>query len=127
MASSDNIIAVRDRTSFNAAGVFLLALATVAAGWFFIDGLDALLLAWQTPEYSHGPLIPVLSALMFLRELKQYPPQDGPVPDRDGAALDALVNDPWSELPVEDRSAIARVVRDAIESRARAVGVRLAP
>ena len=81
MASSENII-VPERTSFNAAGVFLLALATAAAGWFFIDGLDALLLAWQTPEYSHGPLIPVLSALMFLRELKHYPPQDGPVTDR---------------------------------------------
>lgn len=62
--------------------LFWLVLATVTAGWFFIDGLDALLLAWQTPEYSHGPLIPVLSAIMFLRELKQYPPQEGPVPDR---------------------------------------------
>jgi exosortase D (VPLPA-CTERM-specific) len=38
--------------------------------------------AWQTPEYSHGPLIPVLSALLFLRELKQYPPQPGPKNDR---------------------------------------------
>ncbi len=91
MASSENIAPARDRTSFNAAGIFLLALATLAAGWFFIDGLDALLLAWQTPEYSHGPLIPVLSALMFLRELKQFPPQDGPVPDRwPGVAVIAL-------------------------------------
>lgn len=69
-------------SGLSAWGLFWLALATITAGWFFIDGLDALLLAWQTPEYSHGPLIPVLSALMFLRELKQYPPQDGPVPDR---------------------------------------------
>ncbi|MFC3169435.1 VPLPA-CTERM-specific exosortase XrtD [Paracoccus fontiphilus] len=91
MASSEDIVSLGDRSSFNAAGIFLLALATVAAGWFFIDGLDALLLAWQTPEYSHGPLIPVLSALMFLRELKQYPPQDGPVPDRwPGVAVIAL-------------------------------------
>lgn len=82
MASSANILSVRDRESFNAGGLLLLALATVAAGWFFIDGLDALLLAWQTPEYSHGPLIPVLSALMFLRELKQHPPRPGEVPNR---------------------------------------------
>lgn len=82
MASTETIVAVRDRTSFHTGGLFLLAVATVAAGWFFIDGLDALLLAWQTPEYSHGPLIPVLSALMFLRELKHYPPQGGPVRDR---------------------------------------------
>ena len=91
MASSEDIVSLKDRTSFNAAGVFLLALATLAAGWFFIDGLDALLLAWQTPEYSHGPLIPVLSALMFLRELKQYPAPDGPVRDRwPGVAVLAL-------------------------------------
>lgn len=64
------------------AGMILLALATIAAGWFFIDGLDALLAAWQTPEYSHGPLIPVLSGLILLKELRQYPPQPGPLPDR---------------------------------------------
>ena len=64
------------------AGIIALALATIAAGWFFIDGLDALLVAWQTPEYSHGPLIPVLSGLIFLKELRQYPPQPGPIPDR---------------------------------------------
>lgn len=91
MASTENIVSVRDRASFNAGGLFLLALATVAAGWFFIDGLDALLVAWQTPEYSHGPLIPVLSALMFLRELKQYPPRPGEVPNRwPGVAVIAL-------------------------------------
>lgn len=69
-------------SGMSAWGLFWLTLATVSAGWFFIDGLDALLLAWQTPEYSHGPLIPILSALMFLREMKQHPPQDGPVTDR---------------------------------------------
>lgn len=69
-------------TQSSGAGLFWLAIATIFAGWFFIDGLDALLLAWQTPEYSHGPLIPVLSALMFLRELKQYPPNPGPIHDR---------------------------------------------
>ena len=63
-------------------GLFWLTVATIAAGWFFIDGLDALLAAWQTPEYSHGPLIPLLSALMFLKELKPYPPQPGPKSDR---------------------------------------------
>jgi hypothetical protein len=42
-------------------GLFWLVVATVAAGWFFADGLDALLTAWSLPEYSHGPLIPILS------------------------------------------------------------------
>ncbi|WP_243695871.1 VPLPA-CTERM-specific exosortase XrtD [Rhodovulum marinum] len=63
-------------------GIFWLLLAVLAAGVFFWSGIDALLTAWQLPEYSHGPLIPVLSALMFLRELKQYPPEPGPKSDR---------------------------------------------
>ena len=42
-----------------------------------------------------------------------------------GITLDALGSDRWVELPEDDRSALGRVVRDAIESRARAVGVRL--
>ncbi len=58
-------------------GLLWLLVATVAAGLFFADGLDALLAAWATPEYSHGPLIPVLSALLFLRQLKEYPPAPG--------------------------------------------------
>jgi exosortase D (VPLPA-CTERM-specific) len=63
-------------------GVVWLAIATVAAGLFFSDGLDALLRAWSRPEYSHGPLIPILSGLLFLRQLKEYPPEPGPKRDR---------------------------------------------
>ena len=63
-------------------GYIWLAIACVGAGFFFYDGLDALLKAWQRPEYSHGPLIPVLSGLLFLRQLKEYPPQPGPKGDR---------------------------------------------
>lgn len=72
-------------------GMVWLAVASLAAGWFFQDGLNALLTAWQLPEYSHGPMIPILSALMFLRELKQFPPQPGPLPRRwPGVAVVAL-------------------------------------
>ncbi|WP_318527450.1 VPLPA-CTERM-specific exosortase XrtD [Roseobacter sinensis] len=63
-------------------GVFWFVLATVCTGLFFADGLDALIRAWQLPEYSHGPLIPVLSLLLFLRQLKEYPPEPGPKRDR---------------------------------------------
>ncbi len=63
-------------------GLIWLTVATVAAGFFFADGLDALLSAWARPEYSHGPLIPVLSGLLFLRQLKEYPPEPGPKRDR---------------------------------------------
>lgn len=93
MASSEGVASFRDRAAMltSMAGLFWLALATLAAGWFFSDGLNALLAAWKLPEYSHGPLIPVLSALMFLRELKQFPPRPGPLPDRwPGVAVIAL-------------------------------------
>jgi exosortase D (VPLPA-CTERM-specific) len=58
---------------FQAWGLLWLALATLAAGAFFWPGLDALITAWQRPEYSHGPLIPVLSLFLFLRQLKHEP------------------------------------------------------
>ena len=63
-------------------GVFWLCVATISSGIFFLDGLDALLRAWSLPEYSHGPLIPALSLLLFLRQLKSVPENDGPVSDR---------------------------------------------
>lgn len=58
-------------------GMFWLIVATLAALVFFDDGVRALLEAWQLPEYSHGPLIPVLSALLFLRQLKTVPENHG--------------------------------------------------
>jgi len=71
--------------------MFWLTLAVLAAGVVFRDGITALLVAWQLPEYSHGPLIPVLSALLFLRHLKKIPVQSGPVTDRGpGLALAVL-------------------------------------
>lgn len=68
-------------------GLAILALATVGAILFFRDGVDALLRAWQLPEYSHGPLIPVLSALLFLRQLKEEPIGTGPVNRVPGLAV----------------------------------------
>jgi exosortase D (VPLPA-CTERM-specific) len=59
-------------------GLFWLLVATLGAAVFFRGGIDALLLAWSKPEYSHGPLIPILSGLLFLRQLKEYPPDPGP-------------------------------------------------
>ena len=64
------------------AGLFWLALAVLGAALFFRDGLVTLGQAWSLPEYSHGPLIPVLSAILFLRHLKDHPPRSAPVTDR---------------------------------------------
>lgn len=68
-------------------GLFWLLLAVLGAALFFQEGLDALLTAWQLPEYSHGPLIPVLSGLLFLRQLKHEPIHEGPVNRWPGLAL----------------------------------------
>ena len=69
-------------TAYLTPGVFWLVLATLAALLFFHEGINALLVAWQLPEYSHGPLIPVLSLLLFLRQLKTVPHDPAPVRDR---------------------------------------------
>jgi exosortase D (VPLPA-CTERM-specific) len=63
-------------------GMFWFLTATAGAFLFFGDGIEALLRAWQKPEYSHGPIIPLLSLLLFLRQLKDVPVQDGPISDR---------------------------------------------
>jgi len=63
-------------------GPFWLLMAVIAAAVFFQEGLNALLVAWQLPEYSHGPLIPVLSGLLFLRQLKTEPVHLGAQNDR---------------------------------------------
>ena len=62
--------------------LFWLFLAVLGGVAFFWPGLEALVMAWQLPEYSHGPLIPVLSLLLFLRQLKTVPERPGPIGDR---------------------------------------------
>ena len=69
-------------------GFFWLVVAVLGAIVFFQDGIGELFRAWQLPEYSHGPLIPVLSSLLFLRQLKTVPVVPGVLPDRwPGVAL----------------------------------------
>lgn len=78
-------------TAWATPGLFWLAVAVLGAAVFFAEGLDALLLAWQLPEYSHGPLIPILSALLFLRQLKDVPVDTGPKRQRWVGVLVILV------------------------------------
>ncbi len=68
----------REPMSWVTRGMFWFLVATLGAAVFFYDGLEDLLTAWTRPEYSHGPLIPILSGLLFLRQLKGYPPDPGP-------------------------------------------------
>lgn len=72
-------------------GGALMISCIVAAAVMFHRGLASLTEAWVTPEYSHGPLIPLISTFLFLREMRRVPPTDEPPTDRwPGLAVVAL-------------------------------------
>ncbi len=66
----------------NPAGLFWFTLLVVGSVPIFWIGLVSLVQAWSTPEYSHGPLIPVISLYLFLREMRYLPLPDPNVRDR---------------------------------------------
>ena len=82
MTFTSNPAAARGVSAFATWGIFWLVVAVCGAAVFFSYGGEALLLAWSKPEYSHGPLIPVLSLLLFLRQLKEVPVREGEIPGR---------------------------------------------
>lgn len=55
--------------------LLLIALMVVSLPIFWI-AFESLIGAWSTPEYSHGPLIPIISLYLLLRELRGAPPID---------------------------------------------------
>lgn len=59
----------------NPSGLGWLAILVAAAVPVFWLGFGSLARAWSTPEYSHGPLIPLISLYLFLRELRRAPPE----------------------------------------------------
>jgi exosortase D (VPLPA-CTERM-specific) len=63
-------------------GLAAFAALVAVAAVFFMEGLGELGRAWQMAEYSHGPIIPFLSLLLFLRQLKTLPPHPGHIDDR---------------------------------------------
>jgi exosortase D (VPLPA-CTERM-specific) len=69
------------------AGMLWLMVLTCAALPVFWLGIQSLGTAWITPEYSHGPLIPLISLYLFLRELRQAGPYAGPIDRRPGIFL----------------------------------------
>lgn len=70
----------------------LLALAGVLLSLpIFWYGFASLVDAWAVPEYSHGPIIPLISTFLFLRDLRHIPPSVVPITDRwPGIAVLAL-------------------------------------
>ncbi len=68
--------------ALNAPGLLWFALLVAGSVPLFWIGLESLGRAWMTPEYSHGPLIPLISLYLFLRELRRSPPPAAVVTDR---------------------------------------------
>jgi len=66
----------------NVTGLFWFALLIVGSAPIFWIGIISLTKAWSTAEYSHGPLIPLISLYLFLRELRRLPLPDSNPPDR---------------------------------------------
>lgn len=65
----------------NVRGLFwfsVLILTSLPVFWY---GMTFLAQTWSTPEYSHGPLIPLISLYLFLRELRQTK-EDDPLDQR---------------------------------------------
>ena len=62
----------------------LICVATIPVFWL---GFVSLGKAWVTPEYSHGPLIPLISLYLYLRELRQAPAPDPMEQRRTGPGL----------------------------------------
>ena len=73
---------LRRKLSANGYGALLLALIVLASLPLFWIGFTSLGQAWATPEYSHGPIIPVLSAYLFLSDMRNVPPTSAQVRDR---------------------------------------------
>ncbi|MEL6516760.1 MAG: VPLPA-CTERM-specific exosortase XrtD [Pseudomonadota bacterium] len=74
----------------NLRGVLLFAALIAVALPVFWMGLGSLGRAWITPEYSHGPLIPLISLYLFLRERHQIDPVTGEKDPKPGLALIAV-------------------------------------
>mgnify|MGYP003115395295 CR=1 FL=1 len=71
--SADGSTAARF-TAIDPWGFFWIVMLIATAVPVFWLGFQSLGAAWMTPEYSHGPLIPLISLYLFLRELRHAPP-----------------------------------------------------
>lgn len=75
--SGDHLGGADQMRSFNPVGLFWFAVLLISSIPVFWIGFVSLGRAWSTPEYSHGPLIPLISLYLFLRGLRNHPPAQG--------------------------------------------------
>ncbi|MBL4811659.1 MAG: VPLPA-CTERM-specific exosortase XrtD [Rhodobacteraceae bacterium] len=89
---TDQPYTVQGHGTKNLTGLLLFVLLILGAIPVYWLGFKSLGAAWATPEYSHGPIIPLISLYLFLRELHNAPPIDpsAEVNRRPGIALLAV-------------------------------------
>ena len=73
MTLSSTATAPSTGLKWNFAGLFWFTALVVSSIPVFWNGIVFLGQTWATPEYSHGPLIPLISLYLFLRELRDLP------------------------------------------------------
>jgi exosortase D (VPLPA-CTERM-specific) len=78
--SPDKALSLPLLGSVSPAGMFWFILLIASALPVYWLGFQSLARAWMTPEYSHGPLIPLISLYLFLRELRRAPEYPADVP-----------------------------------------------
>ncbi|MBM7068981.1 VPLPA-CTERM-specific exosortase XrtD [Actibacterium sp. 188UL27-1] len=78
--------------TLNPLGLFWFSLLLVASVPIFWIGFVSLVEAWATPEYSHGPLIPLISLYLFIRELRRSPTPSYDVTDRTPGVLLIMIS-----------------------------------
>ncbi|MDZ4140135.1 MAG: VPLPA-CTERM-specific exosortase XrtD [Erythrobacter sp.] len=86
---SDKSVGLPGLSLINPVGLSWFALLIATALPVYWLGFTSLASAWGTPEYSHGPLIPLISLYLFLRELRRNrtAPAGTPADRRPGIAL----------------------------------------
>lgn len=74
MSTTSNVLSGgRPGFNLNVFGMLSFGLLLAVSVPIFWSGFVSLAKAWSTPEYSHGPLIPLISLYLFLRELRDKP------------------------------------------------------
>lgn len=64
---------LHDVSSLTTRAIPWILVASVGAVAFFWDGLISLGVAWARPEYSYGPLVPLITIYMTLLEIHRHP------------------------------------------------------
>jgi exosortase D (VPLPA-CTERM-specific) len=74
MYAQGHTIGIAARTSRLAPAWPWLIVTAAGMAAFYWEALASLGVAWQRPEYSYGPMVPLITAWMTLRQLHRHPP-----------------------------------------------------